>query len=156
MTPQIKAFFDKTTFTITYVIFDESTRDAIVIDPVLDYDHAASKITYESIELVESFTKENQLKVHYILETHAHADHLTGAAELKRRLGNPFVAINKNIIKVQEIFKDLYNMKSLNPNGEQFDELLNDGQSIEAGSLKVEVIFTPGHTPACTTFKNRG
>ena len=78
---------------------------------------------------------------------------MTGAAELKRRLGNPFVAINKNIIKVQEIFKDLYNMKSLNPNGEQFDELLNDGQTIEAGSLKVEVIFTPGHTPACTTFK---
>lgn len=153
MSAKIKMMFDETTYTLTYVVFDEATKDAIIIDPVLNYEQAASKISYESVESLESFINENNLKVHYLLETHAHADHLTGAAELKERLGGPKIAINKNITKVQEIFKDLYNMRSLNPNGEQFDELLDDGQVIKAGSINVEVIFTPGHTPACTTFK---
>jgi glyoxylase-like metal-dependent hydrolase (beta-lactamase superfamily II) len=145
--------FDKATFTLTYVVYDEATKDAVIIDPVLNYEQAASKVSYESVESLESFIKDNNLNVHYLLETHAHADHLSGAAELKERFPGSKIAINKNITKVQEIFKDLYNMKDLNPNGEQFDELLDEGQVIIAGSISIEVLFTPGHTPACTTFK---
>lgn len=153
MSVQVQMMYDKTTNTLTYIVYDEATKDAVIIDPVLNYEAAASKISYESICEIEKFVKLKNLNVHYILETHAHADHLTGAAVLKEHLKTPKVAINKNITKVQEIFKDLYNIKDITTDGVQFDELLEEGQVVQAGSINIEVIFTPGHTPACTTFK---
>jgi glyoxylase-like metal-dependent hydrolase (beta-lactamase superfamily II) len=152
MTRQVEAFFDEDTFTLTYVVFDEKTRDAIIIDPVLDYDPAASKLSCDSVEKVLDFIQKNELRIHYILETHAHADHLTGAAELKKRLPDVKVGIGKNITKVQELFSGIYNLKGFNTNGVQFDVLLDEDKPLKAGSIEVKTLFTPGHTPACSSY----
>ncbi len=151
MSVSVVAFFDKATYTLTYVVFDEKTLDSIVIDPVLNYDPASSKISYESVNEVEKFVSDNKLKVHYILETHAHADHLTGAVELKKRL-NAKVGIGKNITAVQDVFSSVYNLKNLNCDGSQFDILLSEQDLLNAGSLEVKTLFTPGHTPACSSY----
>lgn len=152
MNKEIKTFYDPATFTLTYVVFDPSTKDSIIVDPVWDYDPAASKISTESIDKVMNFVKENELKVHYVLETHAHADHLTGAAEIKRKLPDVKIGIGKNITKVQDMFGKVYNMKDFNTNGVQFDILLNEEETLKAGTIEVKTIFTPGHTPACSSY----
>lgn len=148
----VKYFYDEDTYTLTYVVFDEDTKDAIIIDPVLNYDQAASKTSMNSIEEVYSFIKEKDLVPHYILETHAHADHLTGAVELKGRFPGIKVGIGKNITKVQSKFKDIFNLKDFNENGVQFDLLLDEETTLKAGSIEVKTIFTPGHTPACSSY----
>lgn len=148
----LEAFFDKDTFTLTYVVYDENSKDAIVVDPVLDYDPAASKVSDESITKLLKFIEAQELKVHYILETHAHADHLTGAAELKRRIDDSKIAIGKNITKVQELFSGFFNLKDFNTSGVQFDVLLNEEETLHAGTIEVKTIFTPGHTPACSSY----
>ena len=148
----LETFFDSDTYTLTYVVFDEDTKDAIIIDPVLDYDPASSKVSHVSIDKVHNFVKERSLNVHYILETHAHADHLTGALELKKRLPQVKVGIGKNITKVQTVFSEVFNLKDLNTNGVQFDVLLDEDTLLEAGSIKIKTIFTPGHTPACSSY----
>lgn len=152
MTLTVKHFFDKDTYTLTYLVYDESSHDAVIIDPVLNYDQASSKTSMESINELESFIKKGNIKPHYIFETHAHADHLTGAVELKKRFPGLKVAIGKHIKKVQSTFKDVFNLKDLNENGVQFDLLLEEDQTIEAGSILVKTIFTPGHTPACCSY----
>lgn len=152
MALEIKTFFDNATFTLTYIVYDKNSKDSIVIDPVLDYDPAASKITYESIDKVDDFLKSNELNLHLILDTHAHADHLTGSAELKNRYPNAKVGIGKHITEVQETFTKIYNLKDFNSSGIQFDLLLDEGKPVEAGTIKIETIFTPGHTPACSSF----
>jgi glyoxylase-like metal-dependent hydrolase (beta-lactamase superfamily II) len=152
MSHKLETFFDKNTYTLTYVVYDANTKDAIVIDPVLDYDSAASKIYDESVQKVENFIKSNDLNVHAILETHAHADHLTGAAELKKRLPNAKVGIGKNITKVQDLFSGFFNLKDFNTSGIQFDVLLNEEETFMAGTIEVRTIFTPGHTPACSSY----
>ena len=152
MNYQVEAFFDKATFTMTYIVFDDISKDAIIIDPVWDYDPAASKVSRESIEKVISVIKEKALKTHYILETHAHADHLTGAAELKKVFPNAKIGIGKNITAVQKIFSDIYNIKDFNTSGIQFDVLLDEKTELVAGSIKLKTIFTPGHTPACSSY----
>lgn len=152
MALEIKTFFDNATFTLTYIVYDKNSKDSIVIDPVLDYDPAASKITYESIDKVDDFLKSNELNLHLILDTHAHADHLTGSAELKNRYPNAKVGIGKHITEIQETFAQIYNLKDFNSSGVQFDLLLDEGKPVEAGSIKIETIFTPGHTPACSSF----
>lgn len=149
---QVKEFFDVITYTLTYVVFDEISKDAIVIDPVWDYDQAASKVSTESVEKVVTYLEKQGLNLHYILETHAHADHLTGAIEIKKRIPSAKVAIGKNITKVQNAFKEIFNLKDFNTSGVQFDILLNEGQVLEAGSIKIKTIFTPGHTPACSSY----
>lgn len=153
MKPTVKEFFDKNTWTLTYVVFDEKTNDAIVIDPVWDYDPAASKLSAESADLVYDFILEKKLNVHYILETHAHADHVSGAQVLKQRIPGAKVGIGAKITDVQKVFKEIFN---LNPNfatdGSQFDLLLNEGTLLSAGSLEIKTIFTPGHTPACGSY----
>lgn len=150
---QIKEFFDKNTWTLTYVVWDESTRDAIVIDPVMDYDPASSKTSEESAKNVLEFLKSNQLKLHFILETHAHADHLSGSQIFKREHPNAKIAIGEKITKVQEVFKDVFGFSSdFKTDGSQFDRLLKDGEEILAGSIKIKTIFTPGHTPACASY----
>ena len=151
---KIEKFFDKRTFTLTYLLWDEASKDAIIIDPVLDYDPEDSRIWFESIDKIDKVIGEEQLKLRYVLETHAHADHLSGAQELKRRYPEARVAIGNKIDMVQGAFKPVFGLGDDFPtDGSQFDELLEDAQTLEAGSLKVEVIATPGHTPACLSYK---
>ena len=148
----VKAFFDPATYTLTYVAYDEATRDAVIIDPVLDYDPFASQTSADSADELIAWVKENKLNVHYILETHAHADHLSSSQLLRTRLEAP-VAIGESIRIVQETFKNVFDLPDLAIDGSQFDKLIADGEVLEAGSLKVQAIATPGHTPACMTFK---
>lgn len=148
----IESFYDEVTNTLTYIVYDDKTKDAVIIDSVLDFDAASGAITNTSAKKVLEFVKGKELKVSYILETHAHADHLTGAQILKDELAGAKIAINSKITEVQSVFSEVFNLKELNTNGIQFDELLEDNQVIKAGSLEVKVIHTPGHTPACTSF----
>lgn len=152
MSFEVKHFFDEKTYTLTYLVFDNNTKDAIIIDPVLNYDQASSKTSMESIDELDSYIKTKGLKPHFILETHAHADHLTGAVELQKRFSNIKVAIGKNIKKVQSTFKEIFNLKDLNVEGVQFDILLDEDQVLKAGPINIKTIFTPGHTPACSSY----
>jgi glyoxylase-like metal-dependent hydrolase (beta-lactamase superfamily II)/rhodanese-related sulfurtransferase len=149
---QIQPFFDPGTFTLTYVVFDLDSRDAVVIDPVLDYDVVSSKTSTKSLEQVAAFIRERELRVHYVLETHAHADHLSGSQWLKQHF-DAKIAIGERIREVQETFKDVLDLSYLMTDGSQFDRLLADGEVVEAGTLRIDVIATPGHTPACVTYK---
>jgi len=150
---KVQEFFDPATFTLTYVVFDEATRDAVVIDPVLDYDQASSAVRTQSAEKVVEFARKNELRVHWVLETHAHADHLSSSQLLKKRLGAG-VAIGARISEVQKIFRDVFDLGSaFATDGRQFDRLLRDYEVLEAGALKIKVLPTPGHTPACLSFQ---
>ena len=148
----IETFFDPATFTLTYVVFDPKTRDAVVIDPVLDYDVQSSQVSTASITRVERFLKQTELKLRYVFETHAHADHLSGSQYLKRRFDAP-IAIGARIVDVQKVFAGVFDLATLATDGSQFDRLLRDGEILAAGSLEIEVMATPGHTPACMTYK---
>lgn len=148
----IKAFFEKETFTLTYVVYDEASRQAVIIDPVLDYDPKASKIKTDSVREVVSFITSSNLKPLYVLETHAHADHLSGSQALKEFFPDILVGINENIVKVQKVFKAVFNLKNLPVDGSQFDRLLKINETYEFGNLKFKVLPTPGHTPACSSF----
>lgn len=149
---KVETFFDKATYTLTYVVYDSNTKDSIIIDSVLDYDPGSSKTSMVSVDKVYNFIKENDLKVHLIMETHAHADHLSGAPELKKRFPSAKTAISEKITLVQSTFSKIFNFKGFKNDGSQFDVLLKDGQIVEAGNIKIKIIATPGHTPACTSF----
>lgn len=150
---QIKEFFDKDTWTLTYVVWDEKTRDAVVIDPVLDYDQAASKTSDRSAREVIHFLKSKDLNLHFILETHAHADHLSGSQIIQREFPKAKIAIGEKITHVQEIFKGVFGLPGdFKTDGSQFDVLFKDGEEFSAGSLKFKTIATPGHTPACVSY----
>lgn len=152
---QIHTSFDARTWTLTYVVWDADTRDAVVIDPVLDFDPATGRIWRESVDLVLAFVEARGLRVHGILETHAHADHLTGAQALRARTGAP-VVVGAAISAVQRVFAPVFDLGPDFPtDGSQFDRLLGEGESLVAGSLTVVAIPTPGHTPACTSFQVR-
>ncbi len=146
----VQEFYDEETFTLTYAVWDPQTKDAVVIDSVLNYDHASGAISHESIHELIDFVKKEDLKIHYFLETHAHADHLTGAMVLKKQFPQAKVGIGKNILEVQDVFSEVFNL-DIPKDGSQFDELFDDGQVVTAGSLSFKVLFTPGHTPACTS-----
>jgi len=148
----LQAFFDPDTFTLTYVVFDPASRDAVVIDPVLDYDVLASRTSTRSVERIAALVRERELRVHYVLETHAHADHLSGSQWLKQHLGAK-VAVGEGIREVQATFRDALDLPQLATDGSQFDRLLADGEVVTAGTLRIETIATPGHTPACVTYK---
>jgi glyoxylase-like metal-dependent hydrolase (beta-lactamase superfamily II) len=150
---QTKEFFDKNTWTLSYVVWDEKTRDAVVIDPVLDYDQASSKTSTKSADEVIEFLRSKELKLHFILETHAHADHLSGSQIIKKAFPNATIAIGEKITKVQEVFKGIFGLPDdFKTDGSQFDRLLKDGEEVQAGSIKIKTIFTPGHTPACASY----
>ncbi|MEM1416531.1 MAG: MBL fold metallo-hydrolase [Myxococcota bacterium] len=156
MSVTVQAFFDERTFTLTYVAFDPESRDAVVIDPVLDYDPAPSRTWTESVDQVSAFLENEGLQLRLVLETHAHADHLSAAPLLRRRFDAP-VVIGEAITRVQETFKPLFDLgPAFATDGSQFDVLLGDGESLDAGTLKVEAIATPGHTPACVTYRIDG
>lgn len=150
---EIKPFYDPRTYTLTYVVWDPTTLDAVVIDPVLDYDPNASKTWTESVDAVTQFVREEGLKLRFVLETHAHADHLSGSQLLKKRF-DARVVIGSKIELVQKTFAPVFDLgPGFRTDGSQFDVLLDDGQVLEAGSLRVEAIATPGHTPACLTYR---
>jgi len=150
----IKPFFDSRTWTMTYVVFDPETKDAVVIDPVLDYDPWASTTWTESVDEVLAFLAEENLTLHYILETHAHADHLSGSQMIKDKYPDAKVVIGEHIKTVQSTFKHVFDLPADFPtDGSQFDKLVKDGETLTAGTLAIDTIATPGHTPACVTFK---
>ncbi len=150
---KIHAFADEeNTCTITYVVYDPASKDAVVIDPLLELDVIPWRTSMESIDRVVELIHREALQVHWILDTHVHADHISGAAALKKRIDAP-MAIGANICRVQEIFKGTFNLPADFPtDGSQFDRLLEDGDVLQAGSFAVNVLSTPGHTPACCTY----
>lgn len=151
---QVKSFFHTETSTLTYIVFDEDTKDAVVIDPVLDYDPGSSTYSFESIDKILEFVSEKLLKVHFIIETHAHADHLSGGQEIKRRISGSRTAIGHGITTVQKSFKQIFNFdEGFMADGSQFDCLFKDGDVLSAGSLQFKVMHTPGHTPSCYSYK---
>ena len=153
MQASVQAFFDERTNTLTFIAWHPDSRDAVVIDPVLDYDPVGSRTWTESIDKVLGFVREHRLKVHYILETHAHADHLSGSQLLKRELSAQ-VAIGERIAEVQKTFQPIFDLpETFRSDGSQFDRLVRDNETFQAGTLAIEVIATPGHTPACVTYK---
>ena len=148
----IEPFYDPRTYTLTFVVSDPETRDAVIIDPVLDYDPSNGTTWTESVDQVSAYVREHGLRVHYVLETHAHADHLS-ASQLLRRRFDAKIAIGERIREVQDTFKGIFDLPTaFATDGSQFDRLLSDGEQLKAGSLSFKVIATPGHTPACVTF----
>jgi glyoxylase-like metal-dependent hydrolase (beta-lactamase superfamily II) len=151
---QVKTFYHVRTSTLTYVVYDADTKDAAVLDPVLDFDAASGNTWTESVERVIQFLNENQLKLHWALETHAHADHLSGSPVLKEACPTVKVAIGSRITAVQEVFKAVFGLsEDFKTDGSQFDRLLDDGEVLEAGTLRFETMFTSGHTPACASYR---
>ncbi len=148
----VQPFYDARTFTLSYVVFDPASRDAVAIDPVLDYEPIGSYTYTESVDRMSDFIRQQGLRLPYVLETHAHADHLTGAQILRRRF-DAKVAIGAAIREVQTTFRDLFALDHLATDGSQFDRLIEDGDVIDAGTIRVEAIATPGHTPADITYK---
>ncbi len=149
---KIETIFDPRTYTLTYIVWDEASKDAIVIDPVLDYDPLAVRFFTESNEKVAAVVEENGLNLRWILETHAHADHISGSQWLKEKFGAG-IAIGAQITAVQDFFGGLFNRPDITEGASTFDKLLSEGDVLEAGTIKVETIATPGHTPACVTYK---
>ncbi|MEQ1506817.1 MAG: MBL fold metallo-hydrolase [Myxococcota bacterium] len=149
----IEPLFDPRTWTLTYVVWDRATRDAVVIDPVLDYDPLAVRVFDESNDKVLAIVRKNDLKVHLVLDTHAHADHLSGFQKLKDELGAA-IGIGAQVTRVQAAFKGLFGLDPAFPtDGSQWDVLATDGVPLQAGSLSIVPIHTPGHTPACVTYR---
>lgn len=153
MKPTVQEFFDPATWTLTYVVYDPSSKDAVILDPVWDYDPAGSKMSQKSALKVLDFIQGERLKVHFILETHAHADHVSGSQVLKAKIPGAKIGIGARITEVQQVFKNVFNLDpGFKTDGSQFDLLLEEGKPLLAGSLKIETRFTPGHTPACATY----
>lgn len=152
--PNVQGFFDPATFTCTYVVTDPRTRDGILIDPVLDFDPASGKVDTQSLDNVAQWIRKNEIKVHWILETHAHADHLSGAATLVRKhLPQARIGMGRHITEVQDVFARVFNLGQDFPcDGRQFDGLFGHGETVKAGSLECRVLETPGHTPACVSY----
>ena len=148
----IQPFFDEPTFTVTYLVSDPATGDAVIIDPVLDFDPKAARTSTGSADKVLGVVSQKRLKVRWILETHAHADHLSAADYLKGRTGAP-VAIGEHIRDVQNVFRPVFGAEDVKGDGTPFDRLLKDGETLMAGSIPVEVLYTPGHTPACVSYR---
>jgi len=149
--PDVRAFFDEATFTVTYVVSDPDTGHAAIIDPVLDFDPASGRTSTRSADAVIAYVEDNALTIDWILESHVHADHLSGAPYLKQKLGGT-TAIGADVSAVQETFKGIFNLKDLDTDGSQFDHLFTDNESFKVGSLDAQTLATPGHTPACITY----
>jgi glyoxylase-like metal-dependent hydrolase (beta-lactamase superfamily II) len=152
MRPRIEAFFDEATFTVSYLVADPESRTAAIIDPVLDYDPKSGRTSAKSADAILAAAKRGDLRVVWILETHAHADHLSAAAYLRQKTGAKIV-IGEHITTVQKKFGPIFNLESPGGEGAEFDRLVKDGDKLQLGALEVEVLHTPGHTPACVSYK---
>lgn len=150
--PAIKAFFDEPTNTVSYLVSDPVTRLGAVIDPVLDFEHRSGKADIRSADAILKYGADAGITIAWVLETHAHADHLSGAPYIKAKTGAK-VAIGEHIRDVQRIFRPVFNATDVSGDGSEFDRLLADGETLAIGNLTVEVIHTPGHTPACVSYK---
>lgn len=150
--PQIKAFFDEATFTVTYVVHDTESRRAAIIDSVLDYEPASGRTSFSSADAVIAYVEGKELSIDWLLETHAHADHLSAAPYLHQKLGGK-IAIGEHIVTVQETFGKLFNAGTeFERDGSDFDQLWKDGDQFQIGNLDVTVLHVPGHTPACVAY----
>lgn len=150
--PIIHAFFDEPTNTVSYLVADPETKRAAVIDPVLDYDHKSGEGSVKSADAILAKAADEGFKIDWVLETHAHADHLSGAPYIKIKTGAK-VAIGERIREVQKIFRPVFNAMDVSGDGSEFDLLFKDADTFEIGNLKGEVLATPGHTPACVSYK---
>jgi glyoxylase-like metal-dependent hydrolase (beta-lactamase superfamily II) len=149
--PKVAAFFDPETNTISYVVKDPASSSCAVIDSVMDIDYAAGRISYKSADTIIDYIRLNQLKVEWLIETHAHADHLSAAPYIQQKLGGK-LGIGEHIIEVQNTFGKVFNEGTeFRRDGSQFDRLFKDGDTYRIGEMKAFVMHTPGHTPACTT-----
>ena len=147
--PQVRGFFDPDTNTISYVVKDPNSTACAVVDSVMDIDYAAGRITYKHADRLIEFITSSSLKLEWIIETHVHADHLSGAPYLQQKLGCK-IGVGEQILVVQETFGKIFNESSeFQRDGSQFDALFKDGDSYKIGSMDVTAIYTPGHTPAC-------
>ncbi|RIV89540.1 MBL fold metallo-hydrolase [Aurantiacibacter xanthus] len=150
--PEIASFFDEPTNTVSHVVWDGQSREAAIVDSVLDYDPSSGRTRHDSADRLIAFVKEQGLKVSWLLETHAHADHLSAAPYLKERLGGT-VAIGQQIVTVQGVFGKLFNAGAdFHRDGSDFDHLFADGDTFQIGKLPVTVLHVPGHTPACIAY----
>ncbi len=148
----VKAFFDPQTWTYTYVVYESKGSPCIVIDSVLNYDPKSGRTKTESADEVIAFIKENRLQLEWILETHAHADHLTAAPYIQEKLGGK-IAIGDHITTVQSVFKGVFNLDDIALDGSQFDVLIKEGEPIAFGNLSFKALYVPGHTPACMAYE---
>lgn len=152
MKATVQTFFDEATFTATHVVVDPATKHAAIIDSVHDYDPKSGRTSTESADAVVAWVKEHGLSVDWLLETHAHADHLSAAPYLKAKVGGK-IAIGEHITAVQETFGKVFNAGSeFAVDGSQFDHLFKDGDTFKIGDMEARVMHTPGHTPACVSY----
>jgi glyoxylase-like metal-dependent hydrolase (beta-lactamase superfamily II) len=153
MKPIVQGFFDPATWTVSYVVYEKEGSACAIIDSVLDYDHKSGRTRTISADKLIAFVREKNLQVVWILETHAHADHLSAAPYLRKHLGGK-IAIGEAITGVQKIFKDIFNLEpEFKADGSQFDHLLKDGEAFAIGALTTQVMSVPGHTPACMAYQ---
>ena len=150
--PAIRAFFDEPTFTVSYLVWDPDSRHGVVIDPVLDFDLASGTVDGRSVEAILAAAETEGVTIAYVLETHIHADHLSGAPLIKSRTGAA-IAIGEHVRDVQRIFRPIFGADDVKAGGGDFDRLLKDGDTIRAGGLAIEVLHTPGHTPADVSYR---
>lgn len=156
MKPEVKAFFDEATFTVSYVVRDPNSESAAVIDSVLDYDSKSGRTDTRSADKIIAYVKGNNLNVEWLLETHAHADHLSAAPYIQKEVGGT-TAIGAQITEVQDVFAKIFNVeKGFQTDGRQFEYLLEDGEEFKIGGVTLRAMHTPGHTPACMTYVTEG
>jgi glyoxylase-like metal-dependent hydrolase (beta-lactamase superfamily II) len=148
----IQAFFDEATNTISYLVADPRSKKAAIIDPVLDYDSVSGVADSRSVDAILAAARENGLDIEWVLETHAHADHLSAAPVIKAATGAK-IGIGEHIGKVQQIFRPIFDAQDVTPDGSDFDHLFKDGEKFRIGEIEVEVLYTPGHTPADVSYK---
>lgn len=147
--PEVKGFFDEATNTISYVVWDKATKQAAIVDSLLDFDQASGRTKTDSADVMIAFVKEAGLTVDWIIDTHAHADHLTAAPYIKSQLGGR-TGIGEHIATVQKVFGEIFNEgQEFHTDGSQFDHLFKDGETYKVGNIDGRAIHTPGHTPAC-------
>lgn len=149
--PHVEAFFDPATFTVSYVVHDPATRAAAIIDPVLDFTPRNGRTSTRSADALLAYVAREGLDLRWLLETHAHADHLSAGHYLHERTGVP-VAIGRRIAEVQKTFAALFELDDVTGDGSEFDRLVDEGDVLELGDMQIRVLHTPGHTPACVTY----
>ncbi|HTP78371.1 MAG TPA: MBL fold metallo-hydrolase [Rhizomicrobium sp.] len=150
--PEIAAYFDEATNTASYLVSDKQSGEAVIIDPVLDFDQRSGRLTAASAQRILNDAQARGLKIVWALETHAHADHLTAAAYIRARTGAR-TAIGEHVGKVQSVFRAVFNLEGVSTNGAEFDRLLKEGDTVAFGGMEMEVWHTPGHTPACVSYR---